>query len=354
MLQPFTESIHIEGSPEYLRIKLSIVDQGMKNNNPVVLEEYLDLAQYQAVGGIPPSLKKIFSLSKLYTSTSFEPKLTATMATAFHLFSDLPAELRVRIWHIALEDDYDDLNGRNRIIELHSYSPKLKAIAVTVSRRYPTLFEVNREARCEAAKAGGGEWVTVKAHCQSRYESKHETSFSMYMNLSQDVLFLSSRFLVDDNDRRRLGTSIPACLEEKKLYSLINLLPSGVIKKIAYLMLTTDPIHGLPSVHYKGKLLELFTALKRIHFQAHPRSRDLPRISESVLQHVLKVFDAEPPQVSYHDMYEVPERSTLIWLSVSGMLDVEYDGIRKVEWGFRKDLWVPRAKNGSGTLQKIV
>jgi len=56
-LQPFTESIHIEGSPEYLRIKLSIVDQGNKNFDPVVLNEYLDLAQYQTVGGNPPSLK---------------------------------------------------------------------------------------------------------------------------------------------------------------------------------------------------------------------------------------------------------------------------------------------------------
>jgi len=57
MSQPFTDTIHIEGSPEYLRIKLSIVHQGNKNNNPVVLNEYLDLAQYQAVGGNPPSLK---------------------------------------------------------------------------------------------------------------------------------------------------------------------------------------------------------------------------------------------------------------------------------------------------------
>ncbi|KAI4621694.1 hypothetical protein J4E80_004064 [Alternaria sp. BMP 0032] len=251
------------------------------------------------------------------------------MATAFHLFSDLPAELRVRIWHVALEDDYHDLNGRNRIIELHSYNPTSNTIAVAVSRRYPTLFEVNCEARCEAAKAGGGD---------------------VYMNFSQDVLFLSSRFLVDNDDRGGPGISIPVCLEEKKVRFLVTLLRPSVIKKIAYLMLTADLIHG----HYEGKLLELFTALKRIHFQAHHRFHHLPRISESVLQHVRKVFDAEPPQVSYHHMYEVPERSTLIWLSASGLSNVEYDGIRTVEWGFRKDLWVPRAKkNGLGTLQKI-
>ena len=109
-------------------------------------------------------VKRTFSISyhTSYTLLLFpSASLTATMATAFQLFSDLPAELRVRIWHIALEDDYDDLNGRERIIELHNYNPTSNTIAVAVSRRYPTLFEVNREARCEAAKAGGGEWVTV-------------------------------------------------------------------------------------------------------------------------------------------------------------------------------------------------
>lgn len=177
------------------------------------------------------------------------------------------------------------------------------------------------------------------------------------MNFSQDVLFLSSRFLVKNDGGGGPGISISMYLEEIKVHFLITLLPSSIIKKIAYLVLTAIPGYALPGTCYKGKLLEQFTALKRIHFHAHRYSPDIPRICESVkrhLQHVWNGFDAEPPQVSYHHMYEVPERSTLIWLSVSGVLDVGYDGIRKVEWGFRKDLWVPRAKNGSGTLQKIV
>jgi hypothetical protein len=86
---------------------------------------------------------------------------TAAMAATFHLFPDLPVELRVHIWRWALEGDYIELNGRKRVIELHHYSPKKKEIRVTVSRRYPTLFDVSCEARFEAGKAGGGEWVTV-------------------------------------------------------------------------------------------------------------------------------------------------------------------------------------------------
>jgi ubiquitin C-terminal hydrolase len=51
------ETIKIEGSPEYLRIKLTIVNaDGSRNNNPMAIPDVLDLSQYQAVAGIPPSL----------------------------------------------------------------------------------------------------------------------------------------------------------------------------------------------------------------------------------------------------------------------------------------------------------
>jgi hypothetical protein len=76
--------------------------------------------------------------------------------------------LRVRVWRIALEEDYNDLTGRNRTIELHHYNSMKKEIRVTVSRRFPTLFEVSRKARYDAAKAAGAEWVTVSDICNFR------------------------------------------------------------------------------------------------------------------------------------------------------------------------------------------
>ena len=176
------------------------------------------------------------------------------------------------------------------------------------------------------------------------------------MNFSQDVLFLSSRFLVDNDDRGGPGISIPVCLEEKKVRFLVILLRPSVIKKIAYLVLTAHPHHRLPSVHYEGKLLELFTALKRVHFRDHRFAADVLRTTKSVklyLQKVWKDRNAEPPHVSHAHEFGFDDRDTMIWLVDSGVLDVSSDGIRKVEWGFRKDLWVPRAKKGSGTLQKI-
>jgi ubiquitin C-terminal hydrolase len=55
---PRTETIRIQGSPECLRVKLSIVDMaGGLNLNPVAISEYLDLAQYQAVGANHPPLR---------------------------------------------------------------------------------------------------------------------------------------------------------------------------------------------------------------------------------------------------------------------------------------------------------
>jgi hypothetical protein len=51
------QSTRIEGSPEYLRIKLSIVNSnGTPNLNPVNLPEVLNLSEYQAVGDGPPLL----------------------------------------------------------------------------------------------------------------------------------------------------------------------------------------------------------------------------------------------------------------------------------------------------------
>jgi hypothetical protein len=38
---------------------------------------------------------------------------------------------------------------------------------------------------------------------------------------------------------------------------------------------------------------------------------------------------------------------------VTDITNLACDGIHRVEWGLRKDFWVPRAKKESGTLQKL-
>jgi hypothetical protein len=299
------------------------------------------------------------------------------MTTTFHRFPDLPAELRVRVWHVALEDDYEDLNGRNRIVKLHSYSPPSNSIAVALSRRYPTLFEVNREARYEAAKAEGGEWVTVRARSiavfqpqkthinvimiakvnaqlKSRYASKNTSSFKMYMSFSQDILFISSRFVSYD-DIGGLPFAYATDPENVKLQILINVLSYSIIEKVVYFMLSTKYRPNLSKLGCKGTLLELFTALKRIHLHSVIYSHFLHATRDMIYSHLRQVWEklgAEGPYVSSLASPILDDLATMTWLYESGIIDVESDGIRTVEWGSRKDLWVPRAKKGSATLQK--
>jgi hypothetical protein len=289
------------------------------------------------------------------------------MATTFHLFPNLPAELRVRIWRIALEDDYDELKGRHRIIELHGYNPELEKVAVAVSRRYPTLFEVDREARCEAAKAGGGEWITVSVYpvlrwitqrtdmpmvvqVNARFDGRraqkdHTTSFEIYINFSQDIVFLSNRYLFLEAPRTLISREA-----EPKVEILLDVFPNSAVEKIAYLVVTTA------RTSCNSKHIEKFTALKRLHF--YTSHRVLPNIlaRQRFIVQVLKAWesrDAEVPLISYHSDSNYKDHDTLMWLLDTGVMDVPRDGIRTVEWGFRKDLWVPRAKKGSGTLRKI-
>ncbi|CAG5154045.1 uncharacterized protein ALTATR162_LOCUS3440 [Alternaria atra] len=281
------------------------------------------------------------------------------MATVFQFFPDLPAELRVSVWHVALEDDYDDLNGRDRIIELHTYNPTFKRIAASVSRRYPTLFEVNREARYEAAKAGGGEGVTAKTRFNGRKEPEHTTSFSIYINCLHDIVFISERFISYEPSCEHLRHHRVNKTEETSEQLFISILPDSVLKKILYLLLTivNEAKHG--RAPYKGKYLELFTALKRLHLFAHTLHDHSVRTRQVIEAHVYKVWESDHSWTPYVSdslgpLNGHPEHhKTLTWMYVTGITNLECDGIRRVEWGLRKDFRVPRAKKGSGTLQKL-
>ncbi|KAI4638251.1 hypothetical protein J4E93_010250 [Alternaria ventricosa] len=86
----------------------------------------------------------------------------------FHPFPRLPAEIRVKIWAIALQDQYKDRLFRQDLY----WTPGLVENNVTLfrsqdgfyvntSRGYPTHFFVNREARSEAARCDGGAWLPL-------------------------------------------------------------------------------------------------------------------------------------------------------------------------------------------------
>ena len=86
----------------------------------------------------------------------------------FHPFPHLPAEVRVNIWAIALQDQYkerpcdEDLDWmfdwvKNSVTLFMNDS----GFYVITSRGYPTHFSVNREARAEAARCDGGAWLSL-------------------------------------------------------------------------------------------------------------------------------------------------------------------------------------------------
>ena len=87
-----------------------------------------------------------------------------------HPFSRLPAEIRAKIWAIALHDQtstvptnpsyrlYLHLSDTANVVAIHQVG---SSIRVKTNRGYPTLFFVNREARYEAAKLDGGEWYPL-------------------------------------------------------------------------------------------------------------------------------------------------------------------------------------------------
>ncbi|KAL1796111.1 hypothetical protein ACET3X_006335 [Alternaria dauci] len=92
--------------------------------------------------------------------------------TGFHPFPRLPAELRTRIWAMAVNDQIElapqpfhlwvlRLSGNSIIIHEHEEKDGNKHLSVTTTRGYPALFQVNREARYEAVKADGGAWYDL-------------------------------------------------------------------------------------------------------------------------------------------------------------------------------------------------
>ncbi|KAI4706490.1 hypothetical protein J4E89_008908 [Alternaria sp. Ai002NY15] len=95
--------------------------------------------------------------------SELDTHVEANSKPTFHPFPRLPAELRARVWAIALNDQikYFRSNQVDVPNEIHIHEEK-GTITAHAIRGYPTLFFVNREARYEAAKIDGGTWYTLK------------------------------------------------------------------------------------------------------------------------------------------------------------------------------------------------
>lgn len=155
--------------------------------------------------------------------------------SSFPHFHELPAELRAYIWEYAFHNEYENCE-KDRIIELHTYRPCIPNISATVSRRYPTLFYINREARSESAKLDGGEWIQIWVPVCEDEVLYYREEFEVYINFSRDTVFLSHRYM--DMDQDQLWNNLRITPEEGRLQALSDNVHLQDLKKIQNLMLS--------------------------------------------------------------------------------------------------------------------
>jgi hypothetical protein len=154
---PLTISLSISGAIHWPPIHRERFARNSENIHASVMAE--------AAGKVEGAAKTKGSAQVQETS-----KAQTTQQTVFHPFSRIPAELRAKIWAIALEDEKEQVPdscsidaGYGNTLTIHEHEGKdgEKKLSIMSTRGYPTLFAVNREARYEAAKIDGGAWYTL-------------------------------------------------------------------------------------------------------------------------------------------------------------------------------------------------
>jgi hypothetical protein len=199
------------------------------------------------------------------------------MATTLHLFPELPAELRASIWRFALQNEKVHCDAQaGRAIQLLNYDPSAGTIAAAVSIPYPVLFTVNREARYEAAKQNGCEWMTVHARYRGCEGTSTYPSFKICINFHRDLIYVPKSFL--KLQHRNAWVGVNRTPEQYHLQTLVRLLDSEATRNVQHISVST-PVIGLYRIGdwrmydhrvgpwWKGEGLELFHAgsLKSVH-----------------------------------------------------------------------------------------
>jgi hypothetical protein len=196
---------------------------------------------------------------------------SGAMANTFHQFHELPTELRVGIWDLALQNEKATLDTqKGRAIQLLEYDPTAGTIVAAISTRYPILFAVDREARHEAAKLEGCEWVTVHASYNRTYGPINYNTFKICINFTRDVIYLPELFFVCK--QRNAWTSETQNPEHYHLKILERVLDIDTIKRIERISISTrpplkGPRHLEDDAWWRGEGLDMFCLgnLKNVH-----------------------------------------------------------------------------------------
>jgi hypothetical protein len=193
------------------------------------------------------------------------------MAITFHQFLELPAELRAGIWDFALQNEQTVLDTqKGREIQLLKYDPTAGTIAVATSRSYPLLYAVNREARYEATKLEGCQWVTIQARYHRSYGPVSYETFKICINFSKDLVYIPGLFL--KLEKRNTWHSETENPEHYSLKTLARLMDAETIVKIERISVSTrpplkGPRHLEDDAWWRGEGLDIFCLgnLKKVH-----------------------------------------------------------------------------------------
>ncbi|KAF2855252.1 hypothetical protein T440DRAFT_206909 [Plenodomus tracheiphilus IPT5] len=122
----------------------------------------------------------------------------------FHPFPHLPYELRIKIWAYAIPESFLETRisyseGRG-CIRLYKSKNGITPRLFQHARTYPALFAVDREARFEASRIDGGEWLPLDLSAPSEgWEGENVYAReSVYVNVEKETVVFYDVFGVDE------------------------------------------------------------------------------------------------------------------------------------------------------------
>ncbi|KAF2626999.1 hypothetical protein BU25DRAFT_421917 [Macroventuria anomochaeta] len=162
---------------------------------------------------------------------------TGCPLTTFHPFPKLPANLRALISNLAAPAP------RTRFVELYGYSAPTYTPKIRYIPRLPPLFHTSRETRNFSITHEGGTLVHFFA------TEKEDKKF--YVNFSQDIIFLSSRF-----------TPSGKSTETSRLRKLSSLLKPSFLSRVCKIVVTYSSLDDYAAV---GKVLLDYVGLETLY-----------------------------------------------------------------------------------------
>ncbi|KZM21361.1 uncharacterized protein EKO05_0008884 [Ascochyta rabiei] len=173
-------------------------------------------------------------------STSVASELlysTRRTLDAFHLFPQLPANLRTRVLQLAAS------GPRTRFIEVYNYTAPTYTPRLRYIPQLPPLFRTSHETRIFSITHEGGELIYFLGTTPEKRK--------FYFNFARDIIFLSSRFTPSGHST-----------EAFRLRELSTLLPLQFLARMSRVVVTYSSLDGYKSI---GGVLRCYVGLETLY-----------------------------------------------------------------------------------------